>query len=150
MSISGRRKWSSFEVMDERGVQQVVQLQRWTIAGEWRGEDTTYVVQTSADGKVTNLTEKCGDNNGAREGDERGMWDSVSPFAIGQQPLPSTSTKIFTAQKNQGAKGDNRIFRFNPDYPYEMEVTHTTREDTPLRTVSIYRRHIPNRPQAHL
>ena len=124
MSISGRRKFSSFEVMDERGVQQVVQLQRWTIAGEWRGEDTTYVVQTSADGKVTNLTEKCGDNLGGKDaddyGDKRGVWESVSPFKIGQQPDPNITIKIFTAAKSHGAKGDSRIFRFNPEYPYEM------------------------------
>eukprot|EP01061_Rhynchopus_euleeides_P019749 TRINITY_DN32398_c0_g1_i1.p1 TRINITY_DN32398_c0_g1~~TRINITY_DN32398_c0_g1_i1.p1 ORF type:complete len:160 (+),score=58.83 TRINITY_DN32398_c0_g1_i1:70-549(+) len=152
MSISGRRLGHTFEVVDERGVQQVVKLQELSIAGQWRGGETTYQIQCSKEGFILSITESTDvgtarpddDGNGTWNDAAEGRWESMSPLAVTQQPLHEKPVKLFSASKVNGDKGDVRIFRFDPQYPYDLEVTHVTRDpERPKRNVQILRRHIP-------
>eukprot|EP00754_Rhynchopus_humris_P036809 Rhum_TRINITY_DN188_c0_g1::Rhum_TRINITY_DN188_c0_g1_i1::g.598::m.598 len=165
MSISGRRTGSSFEVVDERGVQRVLQLQKMGLQGQWRGEEATYQIQCNKDGMILSLTECDADDassaaGAAAEAEKRGeagaqeaaawndasqgLWETLSPLSVTQQPLADKDAKLFSATKLHGEKGDTRVFRYDPQYPYEMEVTHVTRDpERPKRSVHILRRHIP-------
>ena len=134
MSISGRRIGNTFEVVDERGVQQVVKLQNLTVNGQWRGGDSTYQIQCTKEGVILSITESSehstrtpeDEDDGKWNDAEQGRWENMSPLAVTQQPISDKTVQLFSATKINGQKGDVRLFRFDPQYPYDLVCPCTT------------------------
>eukprot|EP01065_Artemidia_motanka_P050794 TRINITY_DN876_c0_g1_i1.p3 TRINITY_DN876_c0_g1~~TRINITY_DN876_c0_g1_i1.p3 ORF type:complete len:202 (+),score=38.31 TRINITY_DN876_c0_g1_i1:82-606(+) len=139
---------SGYEVVDAHGrTQQVIQRMAWTPAGEWTGPKSSYHIRCDQGGNIVSITKPYRDRTDALEvgGWDGGgaRWESATPFVVTQQPLRDHRVKVFTATRKGGRTGNNRTFRFDPDYPYEMELTYTTREDVdPQRKLIMLTRQI--------
>eukprot|EP01059_Diplonema_ambulator_P015958 TRINITY_DN2718_c0_g1_i1.p1 TRINITY_DN2718_c0_g1~~TRINITY_DN2718_c0_g1_i1.p1 ORF type:complete len:158 (+),score=19.80 TRINITY_DN2718_c0_g1_i1:58-531(+) len=153
MPISSRRA-GTYEVMDERGVQRVIQLAKWNVNGEWRG-DIVLNIKCNDEGAVVSIHEtKSASGVAHSEWTDEGRWDTVTPYTVLQQPLRDTDIKIFTAvqtpmqhryAKPVQSKADVLICKFDPECPYEMEVVRSVTDgDSKKRVVSTLRRHISN------
>eukprot|EP00755_Sulcionema_specki_P020987 Sspe_Gene.73296::Locus_44129_Transcript_1_5_Confidence_0.333_Length_847::g.73296::m.73296 len=137
---------TDYTVNNQYGMVDVhIKVHQSGIEGEWCGQGSyhRYVIRCSKNGEIVALT-RPGTSSRPTEWDEGNSWDAVTPLRVTQQPLADHKVKIFAATEVGGAKGNSRIFRFDPTFPYEMEMTFTTKEDPPRREVICLRKDFRN------
>jgi len=88
-----------------------------TIAGNWKSlKQTMYTIVLAPNGEISSLT-KANTN----------MWKAGASFEIVQQPLPGRRHQIFAAVRPDGRPGNFRLFKYDSDYPLEMDLLFMTR-----------------------